>query len=71
MHVYTLHVSGFVCIRKHYLLRFRASTRIRENDTNTLEMRTVQRAATTMMPQCRWLILVFAMNLNESVDFLF
>ena len=50
MQITRLHVSGFVCIREHFVLDsnlyvsmhvsvFRASTSIRENDENTLDLR--------------------------------
>ena len=64
-----LHVSGFVCIRKHFAadwkvyastphtypdsLRFQGPTHIRENDMNTLEMLTVHALLRMMKPWCR------------------
>ena len=61
------HVSGFVCMRKHFVadskvyastctyadsLRFRASTRIRENDTNTPDLLTEHALPHVMNPRC-------------------
>ena len=46
-------------------LRFRASTRNRQNDTNTLEMLIVHALLRMIKPRCRWL-LVFACVCYQS-----
>ena len=48
---------GFKSLRVHTYadsLRFRASTRIRENDTNTLDLPTEHALSHVMSPQCCW-----------------
>ena len=68
-----LYLQTFCCrfksLRVHTYpdsLRFRASTRIRKNDTSTLEMLTVHALLRLMNLRCRW-ALALAVNLSDSL----